>query len=251
MPSIYSRIDELKSKLYSMRPLNPSELRRIHEEFMLENTYDSNAIEGNSLTLRETTLVLKEGLTIAGKPLKDHLEVVGHKNAFEMVDKLSQLEQSLDEETILSIHSLVLLNDNDNRGKYREVQVMLMGSDSTLPPPSAVPQKMRDLLNWYFLLEPNSTEQVIQAIAKFHLDFEGVHPFIDGNGRTGRLIMNLELMKHGLLPITIKFTDKHLYYGCFPDYEKTGSTEMLKYLIAKYEMEELEKRINLLEPKLQ
>ena len=242
--SIYRQIAELQSKLKELRPLTPAELRRLREEFMIENTYDSNAIEGNSLTLRETALILQEGLTIAGKPLKEHLEAIGHKDAFDYVLTLAERQTPLSETVIKNIHSLVLMNDSVNKGKYRSVPVRILGAAHTPPPPYLVAEQMERLLRDYEQIKQE--RPVIEAAALFHLRLEGIHPFIDGNGRTGRLILNLELIKEGLLPVNIKFSDRKKYYDCFDAYFGKEQTILpLADLIAQYELAELKKYVKI------
>lgn len=240
----FTEINALAEKLKEMRPLNETELKRLRDEFIIENTYDSNAIEGNSLTLRETALVL-EGVTIGEKPLKDHLEAIGHKEAFEYVIELADKNTPLTENVIKDIHSLVLMNDRDNKGKYRRVPVKISGAAHTPPQPYLIAPQMETLIAEYREIKTN--KHIIEAVAEFHLRFEGIHPFIDGNGRTGRLILNLELVKVGLLPINVKFADRRKYYDCFDCYygKKHSATEMID-LIANYEETELKKRIELL-----
>jgi Fic family protein len=243
----FTKIDELRNKLKTMRPLNDTELKRLRDEFMIENTYNSNAIEGNTLTLRETALILQEGITIAEKPVRDHLEAIGHKDAFEYVISLTNNDAALTERIIKEIHSLVLMNDPRNRGAYRGIGVTIMGAVHTPPEPYLVPGQMEQLLADYDSMKRD--KHVIEAAAEFHLRFEGIHPFIDGNGRTGRLILNLELIKAGLLTVNIKFTDRLKYYDCFDDYYGNGHTpETLTQLIANYEVEELEKHIRIIAP---
>lgn len=242
----FTRVEELRKKLKSMRPLNETEMKRLREEFIIENTYNSNAIEGNTLTLRETAIILQEGVTIAEKPVREHLEAIGHKDAFEYVISLANANTELTEKIIKEIHSLVLMNDVNNRGVYRRVPVTIMGAAHTPPQPYLVPVQMEQLLAEYESMK--SDKYIIEAIAEFHLRFEGVHPFIDGNGRTGRLILNLELIKAGLLPINIKFADRRKYYDCFDCYYSDGHTsETLTQLITDYEVEELERHIKILE----
>jgi Fic family protein len=238
-------IDALKDTLSAMRPLSDTELKRIQNEFMLENTYNSNAIEGNTLTLRETALVLQEGITIAGKPLKDHLEAVGHRDAFEYVAAIADAGEPLTERRIKEIHTLVLMNDAKHKGAYRNVPVMIMGAAHRPPAPHLVAEKMEELLADYETMKRE--QHIIEAIAKFHLRFEEVHPFIDGNGRAGRLIMNLELMKARFLPVNIKYIDRDKYYDCFDDYASTGTADMLAELVIGYELQELERFINIIE----
>jgi Fic family protein len=204
---------------------------------MIENTYNSNAIEGNTLTLRETALVLQQGVTIDGKHIKDHLEVIGHRDAFYYMVELADAQSALTERVIKEIHSLVLMNDAKNKGVYRSVSVAILGAAHTPPPPYLVHEQMEALIAEYEGLK--QYKHIIEAVAEFHLHFEGIHPFIDGNGRTGRLILNLELIKAGLLPVNIKFIDRGKYYDCFD----SGNSETLAQLICVYEEEEVKKYI--------
>ncbi len=242
----FTKIDTLRAKLSAMRPLNEAELKRLRDEFMIENTYHSNAIEGNTLTLRETALILQEGITIAEKPVREHLEAIGHKDAFEYVIALADAKTPLTERVIKDIHSLILMNDASNRGIYRRIPVQILGAQHTPPQPYLVPVQMEQLLADYE--EIKQGRHIIEAIAEFHLRFEGIHPFIDGNGRTGRLILNLELIKAGLLPVHIKFADRRKYYDCFDAYYGNGhSIEVLAEMLTAYEIEELEEYIQILE----
>ena len=242
----FTEIDKLREKLKTLRPLNETEIKRLRDEFIIENTYDSNAIEGNTLTLRETALILQEGITIAEKPIKEHLEAVGHKDAFEYILELADRSTPLSERVIKDIHSLVLMNDANNRGVYRSIGVTIMGAAHTPPQPYLVPVQMEQLLADYEGMKQD--KHVIEAISMFHLLFEGIHPFIDGNGRTGRLILNLELIKAGMLPVNIKFTDRRKYYDCFDAYYGNGHTpDMLTELITGYEIGELKKHIKRIE----
>jgi len=248
--SIFDRADELKNRLAGMRPLNAGAIKRLREEFMIENTYDTNAIEGSTLTLRETMLILKEGVTIGEKPLQFHLDAIGHRDAFYFMMELADASEPLTERRIKEIHSLVLMNDAHYRGKYRDVPVMIRGAVHNPPQPYLIMPQMEALLADYDDIDgmKRGSHIIIRAIAEFHLRFEGIHPFIDGNGRTGRLIINLELIKAGLLPVNIKFTDRRKYYDCFDDYfgeKQTPGT--LAELICGYEIEELEKHIKILE----
>lgn len=241
----YTKIDELQDKLKSLRPLTNAELDRVTNEFIIENTYDSNAIEGSTLTLRETALILQEGITIAEKPIKEHLEAIGHKDAFEYIKSLANRNEGLTESVIKNIHSLVLMDDATNRGIYRSVPVKILGATHVPVQPYLIQVQMEKLLVDYKM--KLSECHIIESIAEFHLRFEGIHPFIDGNGRTGRLILNLELIKSGLLPINIKFADRRRYYDCFEKYyEKNGDIKSFVELILEYEVEELTRYINIL-----
>lgn len=236
-----ARVDALQAQLAALRPLNAGELARLREEFITENTYNSNAIEGSTLTLRETALILQEGVTIAEKPLKEHLEAIGHRDAFQHILSLADEKTPLTERVVCDVHSLVLMDDRENRGVYRRLPVQIVGAQHTPPQPYLVPVQMEALLREYG--EQRSAQHPVEAAATFHLRFEGIHPFIDGNGRTGRLLLNLELMKAGLLPVNVKYADRRRYYDCFDAYASTGSTELLTALLAEYEQAELERYI--------
>ena len=241
----FLKVDELAAQLKALRALNETERKRLMDEFIVENTYNSNAIEGNTLTLRETALILQEGVTIAEKPIREHLEAIGHRDAFEYIISLADTSAELTERVIKDIHSLVLMSDAKNKGVYRGVPVSIMGAAHTPPQPYLVPVQMETLIRDYEGMKRE--RHIIEAIAEFHLRFEGVHPFIDGNGRTGRLILNLELIKAGLLPVNIKFVDRRKYYDCFDHYYGNGHMpDALAQLIAGYEVEELERYIGMM-----
>ena len=182
----------------------------MNEEFTVEYTYNSNAIEGNTLTLRETDMVLR-GLTIDQKPLKDHMEAIGHKDAFDYVCELVKDNTPISESIIKQIHFLVLADKKDDRGVYRRVPVRIMGAKHEPVQPYLIQPKIEQLLADF----TESKEHIVTKLARFHIEFEAIHPFIDGNGRCGRLLVNLELMKSGYPPIDIKFTDRIAYYKAF------------------------------------
>ena len=241
MDKIFQEIDQLKAQLEQLPVLNAGELARLNEQFMIENTYHSNAIEGNCLTLPETALVALESLTIAKKPLRDHLEVIGHKDAFEYMLEISKEGMPLSEKEIKAIHTLVLMNDAQNKGIYRRIPVTITNSTYVPTQPFLIQPQMEQLLENYHL----DTRHPIEKIADFHIKFERIHPFIDGNGRSGRLILNLELIKAGYLPINVKFSDREDYYKCFQDFDETGNSKLFISMVAKYEKSELEHRIEL------
>ena len=236
---ILSTIAELKQELDSLRPLTPDEVKALNEQFTVEYTYNSNAIEGNTLTLRETDLVLR-GLTIDKKPLKDHFDVVGHKDAFDYVSELVKDKEPLSEWAIKQIHFLVLGRDVQHRGVYRSIPVYISGSKTQTAEPMLISEKVKELLEWY---QTDTEDDFLTKIALFHLRFESIHPFIDGNGRTGRLLMNLELMKLGYPPIDIKFTDRTAYYNAFESYAETGFPKAMFKLFAKYLTQRLRRYI--------
>ncbi|MDO5123270.1 MAG: Fic family protein [Eubacteriales bacterium] len=240
--SILSRIDQKKKELDGRRPLTEGEVARLNEEFIVEYTYNSNAIEGNTLTLRETDLVLR-GLTIDKKPLKDHMEAVGHKEAFEYVSELVKDNVPISESIIKQIHFLVLADKKDDRGVYRRVPVRIMGAQHEPVQPYLIGPKMEQLLRDF----AESTEHIVTKLARFHIEFEGIHPFIDGNGRTGRLLVNLELMKAGYPPIDIKFTDRITYYNAFDEYYVKHNLSAMENLFASYIEARIDKYLKILQ----
>ena len=224
-------IQRKREKLTELRPLTQGEVERLAEEFMIEFTYNSNAIEGNTLTLKETALAL-EGMTIDQKPLKDHLEAVGHRDAFLYVQDIAKRELPLNEAVIKNIHALVLMNRPDDKGVYRRIPVRIMGAYTEPVQPYLIEPKMTELLAANE--ERKSAMNDIERIALFHLEFEGIHPFVDGNGRTGRLILNLDLIRNGYPPINVKFTDRKRYYDAFDVFYKYGDSTAMTDLLAEY-----------------
>ncbi len=240
--SLLAAIDRKKSELDTRRPLTEGEVERLTEEFIIEYTYNSNAIEGNTLTLRETDMVLR-GLTIDRKPLKDHMEAVGHKEAFDFVRDLVKEQMPLSESVIKQIHYLVLADKREDRGVYRRVPVKIMGAKHEPAQPYLIQPKMEQLLEDY----KNNTDHTIPRLARFHIEFEGIHPFIDGNGRTGRLLVNLELMKAGYPPIDIKFADRISYYNAFDEYHVKHDLGVMEKLFAGYVNARLDNYLMMLE----
>ncbi len=239
--SLLDMIERKKKELDTKRPLTEGEVARLNEEFIVEYTYNSNAIEGNTLTLRETDMVLR-GLTIDKKPLKDHLEAVGHKEAFEFVSELVKDNIQMSERIIKQIHYLVLADKKDDRGVYRRVPVRIMGAQNEPVQPYLIQPKMEQLMVDF----AESTEHIVTKLARFHIEFESIHPFIDGNGRTGRLLVNLELMKAGFPPIDIKFTDRILYYNAFDEYHVNHNLSAMEKLFARYVNERLNMYLKML-----
>ncbi|MCD8321680.1 MAG: Fic family protein [Oscillospiraceae bacterium] len=227
--SVFAQIERKKAELDRKRPLTEGEAARLNEEFTVEYTYNSNAIEGSTLTLRETDLVLR-GLTIDRKPLRDHMEAIGHKEAFDFVSDLVKENAPLSESIIRQIHYLVLADKKEDRGVYRRVPVRILGAHHEPVQPYLIQPKMEQLLRDY----AESDEYIVTRLARFHIEFEGIHPFIDGNGRTGRLLVNLELMKAGYPPIDIKFADRVAYYDAFDAYHVRHDLSAMENLFAGY-----------------
>ena len=198
---MFETIDDLKKKLDQHRPLSPSIVKNLQEDLIVRWTYHSNAIEGNTLTLLETKVVL-EGITVGGKALREHFEAINHRNAIYYVEDIIRKEEPFSEWQIRNIHQLILKNiDDDNAGRYRQQNVLISGATSTPPDYTLLNDKMAQLVDWY----SNDAHKFhpIERAAKVHADFVGIHPFIDGNGRTSRLLMNLKLLKSGYPPCVI------------------------------------------------
>ena len=239
---LLAEVDMLQKQLASMRPLTPAEVDAIKEIFLVEHTYNSNAIEGNTLTLQETAMVL-QGITIDQKPLKDHLEAVGYKEAFEFVEELAKQNRQLTEYDIRSIHALVLAHRREDAGVYRRVPVRIAGALTEPVQPYLILPRIEALLS--DTIEKYSTLHIVEKVALFHLHFENIHPFIDGNGRTGRLLMNLQLIQSGYPPINIKFTDRRRYYEAFDSFSRTGQPDNMTTLVAEYLKERLQTMIDI------
>lgn len=199
-----------KLKLDALRPLPKYTLKNLREKLLLEWTYNSNAIEGNTLTIKETKVVL-EGITIGGKTLREHLEVINHRDAITYVTEIAQHKETLSERQIKSLHQLILKGiDDEHAGVYRNQQVLIAGATHTPPNHLFIQEKIDEMMDWYenkaLHLHP------IKRGAMLHTIFVGIHPFVDGNGRTARLLLNLELIKEGFPPIIIKVENRLEYY---------------------------------------
>jgi Fic family protein len=187
------QIDELNKKISDFRPIDKALLKQIKEYFRIGLTYSSNAIEGNTLTETETKVVLEDGLTIAGKPLKDHYEAAGHSEAFDFIYTLAK-KKAIVEKDIINIHNLFYFGiDNENAGKYRKVPVIITGTDYVPPAPVKVPVLMKKFVKDIPVMRKNLHPVVFAA--KIHREIVDIHPFVDGNGRTARLLMNLALFQ--------------------------------------------------------
>lgn len=206
----FNKIDNLKNKLNTFRPLPPEVLNNLHEDLVLRWTYNSNAIEGNTLTLKETKVAL-EGITIGGKTIREHFEVINHREAIFFVEELVKKNEQLSEWQIKSIHQLILKNiDDKNAGAYRNNNVIISGAEHTPPDFTQVPPEMKSFINSY--QNVFSKMHPVERSARVHADFVKIHPFIDGNGRTARLLMNLELMKEGFPPVVLPVEKRLDYY---------------------------------------
>ncbi|MCH2534878.1 MAG: Fic family protein [Bdellovibrionales bacterium] len=206
---LLKRLDEAKRLIDEHRPLSRSVLERLHEQMVLEWTYNSNAIEGNTLTIKETKLALQDGITVRNKPLKDYLEAINHKNAIDFVEELASQKTKITERNIREIHSLVLKDiDKDYAGIYRDINVRISGSKHTPPEHFQV----KELMRTFAKKRLSTKEHAVVEAALAHFELVSIHPFVDGNGRTARLLMNLVLIKKGFFPAVILKNDRLKYY---------------------------------------
>ena len=239
----FNEVDQLKTELDSKRPIPKETLRSLEESINLEWTYNSNGIEGNTLTLKETQVVL-EGITVGGKSIKEHLEAINHEKAILYLNDLVKEKNPITEWNIKSVHRLVLKDiDDENAGRYRRENVTIKGATHIPPDYLKVQELMEKLIlnykNW------NDFHPIIQA-ALLHGELVRIHPFIDGNGRTSRLLMNLDLMNYGYNPVIIKKEDRLEYYEALDKAHTTGNYTDFVKLITKLEVEMLKKYLKLL-----
>ncbi|WP_448217091.1 Fic family protein [Endozoicomonas sp. 2B-B] len=193
---------------WALRPLPKNSVQSLHEAMVLEWTYHSNAIEGNTLTLKETKVVL-EGITVGGKSIREHFEAINHREAIEWVESVIARDEPFSERLIKSIHQLLLKNiDNTNAGCYRQENVMIAGAQHIPPEHLHLQSLMTELVDGY----QNQDYYPVERAARLHVDFVGIHPFVDGNGRTARLLMNFDLMSSGYLPVIIRAENRLAYY---------------------------------------
>ncbi len=230
--NIIDRIKEKKKRLDRARPLPKAVLKNLKDYFSVEWTYNSNAIEGNTLTLRETQLVLREGITIKGISLREHFEAKNHERAIEYLEDLvTRKNKGILEKEIFSVHELVLSGiEEDYAGRYRDGQVRITGANFVPPNSLKVSDLMEELFNWV----NNNPENldIIALVARFHHRFVWIHPFFDGNGRTSRLAMNLILMQQGFPPAVILKHDRKKYYEAL-NQANNGEYNKLILLIAQ------------------
>ncbi len=242
--NLIEEIDALKSKLNKFREFDSY---RIAQALELEYTFESNRIEGNTLTLRETDLVINEGLTVSGKSMREHLEAINHHEAIAYIKHLIDSRTSLNEREVLSIHNLILRGIHpDDAGRYRRVQVMIKGSSHMPPQPFMVAKEMEDFFIWY----GTNKKQIhpILLAGEMHQRLVTIHPFIDGNGRTSRLVMNLILLQSGYVIANIKgdYDTRMHYYNALETAQTKNSKEDFLLFIAQTEKESLVRYLDII-----
>jgi Fic family protein len=207
--ALLERIQTKKARLDKGRPLPKDVLQRLYHEFRLAHTYNSDAIEGNTLSLQETQLILEDGITIGGRSIKEHLEALGNASAFDRIEVLAKGNKELDHVIIQEIHELVTKGQLMDSGRYRVHNVRITGANFTPPDFSKVIPLVDDLLEKIRKMK----EHRIALASYLHYRFVWIHPFSDGNGRVARLLMNLYLMRYGYPPTVLKKQDRRKYYN--------------------------------------
>jgi Fic family protein len=254
LTELFDQLTDLKKCLDSFRPLNSSALQSLNQSLDIEYTYESNTIEGNSLTLVETDLVINKGLTIGGKPLVDHLEAINHQEAIYYIRDLAKNNIEISEREIKNIYAIILKSiQNREAGAYRKSQVYINlqdGSKHEFPQPYIVPKLMEDFL--IFLNENKDKLHPVEMAAQLHQKLVNIHPFIDGNGRTSRLLMNLFLIQNDytIAIINSEMSKRKQYYQLLSDfqtqvgYQENGDSKPFALFIAQRVKESLFNQLN-------
>lgn len=223
---LYQRIVGKKKRLESLRPLPKDAVKRLRHQMSIELTYNSNAIEGNTLTLNETRLLLDEGITVGGKPLKHYLEATNHKTALKFVESITNKRREIDEIVILELHEILLKGVSEYAGRYRDRRVRITGAIFTPPSPDKIIKLMAGFSDWLKSTELNSIEKAALA----HYKLVKIHPFFDGNGRTARLLMNLILIREGYPPTILRYVDRKKYYRVLKEADKDNPLPLVQFI---------------------
>lgn len=237
-------LQKKKDFLAQHRDLLPeAALTNYAESFSIEYTHNSTAIEGNTLSLMETKLLLDDRLSVGGKQLREIYEVVNHNKAFKYIGECIAKGAPLDERTVKDIHA-ILMDNIIQGGIYRNVDVYISGAQHTPPSPN---EMYRQIKQFYMDLSEKSGTEPIELAAWTHAEFVKIHPFVDGNGRTARLIMNYQLMLGGYLPVSIAKEDRLKYFDCLEQYALQGDLRPFAELIAELEEVRLDNYIKAIE----
>jgi len=241
-----NRILAKKVRLDTFRPFPNSILQRLHEDIALEWTYNSNAIEGNTLSLNETKVVLQHGLTVGGKTLREHFETINHKKAIDWLTARVNQDFPLSVKDILHMHYLVMSGIADEyAGTIRTGRVRITGAKFIPPNPLKVPDLLEELIEW---VNDNPLNlNIVERISVFHHRFVWIHPFFDGNGRTARLVMNLLLMKWGYPPVIVLKVDRMKYYRALEDANSFQYSKLFLLIFQGLE-QSLDRYLNAIEP---
>ena len=252
MEKLLQEIDDLKHKLDSLRPLTDAQVKNLKTLFDIDFTFNSTAIEGNTLTLNETKLVLLEGITIGGKSTREHLEIINHKEAIDYIEKLAVKKPSeITPSDIFGIHNIILRSiDSENAGIYRRVPVYVKKKDNSIfkfPDPLKIYDLMSEFFEWF---TSNRDSHPVLFAVEAHTRFVSIHPFTDGNGRTARLILNLLLFQFGFPPAVIKISERAKYLDAIDEWDRNGNIIPIATLVAHCVKESLSLYIETIEKKI-
>jgi Fic family protein len=231
MLALLDAVAEKKNRLDRLRPLPPDALSKLEHYYDVEITYTSNAIEGNSLSPAETTLVIEQGVTIGGKPLKDHLEALDHYDAIRYVRELARDKTPLTESDVRNLHGLVVRRSRpDIAGRYADLAryVHTETGRHDFPSPAEIPALMGD-----FIKELSAAADAPETAFSTHLRLVDIHPFNDGNGRTARLLMNLVLIRAGFPPVAVRLEDRPTYISALQEAQAGQGEERLDRLLCE------------------
>lgn len=235
---IFEEIDQLRETLDKKRPLPAHIMRNIRDHLIVEWTYHSNSIEGNTLTLTETKVVLEDGITIGGKSVIEHLEALNHREAIYLLEDIVKTKEPFSERVIKDLHGIILRGiDQENAGTYRKNKVLISGAVHIPPDAMLVEEQMKQMMDWYH--GEGQGLHPVERAAILHSLFVKIHPFIDGNGRTARLLLNLELMRSGYVPVVIKKEQRLEYYKALDKSHVEGDYQDFTQLVAALEKETL------------
>ncbi len=240
------RIDALKDMWRIKKPLNSTQLRKMKEFFNLSYTYESNRIEGNTLTLQETHLVVNEGITIGGKSMREHLEAINHAEAINYMESLVGGEVIFNSKVLNELHYLILKGiDRENAGKFRSVPVRISGSKHEPPQPYMLDKLMED-----YFIHYSKQKKILHPVilaAEMHERLVSIHPFIDGNGRTSRLVMNLILLSNGYTIANLKgdLQSRLDYYKALEAVQIDNNPDIFYHLVADHVLDSLQKHLEL------
>ncbi|MCM3716395.1 Fic family protein [Halalkalibacter oceani] len=243
--SLFSEIDRLKEELDTYRPLPTETIQSLKKDFLVKNTYHSNAIEGNTLTIYETKAILEDGVTVGGKSLREHLEIINHREASLYMEE--HLHQPLSEKFIKDTHAIVLAGiDREAAGTYRKEEVQISGASHKVTPSYHIPAEMNNLMKWY---EESEKLHPVERASLLHSQFVNIHPFRDGNGRTARLLLNFVLLSSGYLPIMFKVENRIKYYEALDIAGFKGNYQPFISMVTELERESLNQYLELISKK--
>lgn len=238
----YERLLEKQAKLIEIQKNNPESLfDNFDRAFEIDYAHNSTAIEGNTLTLIETKVLLEDQISVGNKSLREIYEIVNHNKAFAYVKKCISESKPLDEDIVKDMHSILMENILIG-GVYRNVEVRIIGAKHKPPVPSEMYYQIKEFFN---ILNSKSDLNPIELAAWTHAEFVKIHPFVDGNGRTSRLIMNYQLMRNGFLPVSVSKEEKLEYFNLLEEYAVNGNLALFADFIAELEEQQLDEYLSI------